>query len=167
MGLFDRLFKKKMYYFDKNIAPQCSYCQFGRRTKDGREILCENKGIMSEEDSCKQFIYAPLKRIPKKQFDIEGVLADDEDIYVMFQEEELEALELPEMPDEMKAPDVPDMLKAPDLPDTLKQSELMDILKETSEAEEIPVPTLSEEIPPEVPNVPDLPDIPDAPGKDE
>jgi len=181
MGLFS-IFKKKVYYFDRNIIPQCAYCEYGRRTKDGRGMLCEKQGLTQETASCKKFLYAPLKRVPTKQLNIEGLLAEDEDIYVALPDEVLEAMELPEMPDEMKAPEITDALKAPELPDALKQAEahaeVLDILKETEDSEisastEIKEHTLEEipgELPPglenvpEVPDIPDVPDVPDTPG---
>ncbi len=77
MGLAD-LFQKKTNYFDKKITPQCSYCQHGKRTKDGNRILCANKGLMEETSSCNKFIYSPLKRVPVKQLNNEGFVADEE-----------------------------------------------------------------------------------------
>ncbi|MBR6385396.1 MAG: hypothetical protein IKS03_04660 [Ruminococcus sp.] len=68
-------------YFDKNIQPKCDYCQFGRRTKDGNKILCEKRGMTERDFSCGKFIYSPLKRIPVKQLNFVGSLAD-EDIYI-------------------------------------------------------------------------------------
>lgn len=81
MGFSD-LFKKTNY-FDPKMNPQCGYCQFGKRTKEGGggRVICEKKGIVNETDSCKQFVYSPLKRIPVKQLEKEGVLLDD-DMYV-------------------------------------------------------------------------------------
>lgn len=68
-------------YFDKHIAPKCDYCQFGRRTKDGNKVLCEKRGMVDCTFSCAKFIYSPLKRIPVKQLNFVGSLAD-EDIYI-------------------------------------------------------------------------------------
>lgn len=160
MGLFD-IFKKKTYYFDKHIAPSCSYCQFGKRTKDGGRILCENQGLMEENQSCKQFVYAPLKRIPTKQLKIEGALTEEE-MYLELPPEVIEELALPEMPEDMLAPEVPDALKAPEAPKEIKDSEILNILQETENAPE------NEDIPetpdiPEVPDVSEVPDVPDAP----
>ena len=68
-------------YFDKNIQPKCDYCQCGRRTKDGNKVLCEKRGMTDREFSCGKFVYSPLKRIPVKQLNFVGSLAD-EDIYI-------------------------------------------------------------------------------------
>lgn len=68
-------------YFDKHIEPKCDYCQFGRRAKDGEKVICEKRGLVERNDSCGKFIYSPLKRIPVKQLNFVGSLAD-EDIYI-------------------------------------------------------------------------------------
>ncbi|MBP0974191.1 MAG: hypothetical protein J5851_09830 [Oscillospiraceae bacterium] len=86
MGFAD-LFRKKTNYFDKKITPQCAYCQYGKRTKDGANILCEKTGLQKEDHSCRQFTYSPLKRIPVKQLKNEGALAEEE-MYVEINEEE-------------------------------------------------------------------------------
>jgi hypothetical protein len=86
MGL-GSLFQKKTTYFDKKMEPQCGYCQFGKRTKDGGRILCEKQGLKEENSSCPKFIYSPLKRIPVKQLNIEGAVADEE-MYIEVKEEE-------------------------------------------------------------------------------
>ena len=91
MGLAS-LFRKKTNYFNKSITPQCAYCQFGKRTKDGGKILCDKKGIMNETASCNKFVYSPLKRIPVKQLENEGALTDEE-MFVEISEEEAAAKE--------------------------------------------------------------------------
>ena len=68
-------------YFDKNIQPKCDYCQFGKRAKDGNKVLCEKRGLVDASYSCGKFVYSPLKRIPVKQLNFVGSLAD-EDIYI-------------------------------------------------------------------------------------
>lgn len=76
MGLAS-LFKGEKY-FDKSIKPKCDYCQFGKRAKDGNKILCEKRGLMDADYSCNKFSYSPLRRIPVKQLNFVGSLADDE-----------------------------------------------------------------------------------------
>ena len=80
MGLFS-IFSGKPKYFDKHIEPKCDYCQFGKRTKDGNKVLCEKRGLVEQTYSCTKFIYSPLKRIPVKQLNFVGSIAD-EDIYI-------------------------------------------------------------------------------------
>lgn len=65
-------------YFDKSITPKCDYCQFGKRAKDGNKILCEKKGLVNADYSCGKFSYSPLRRVPVKQLNFVGSLADDE-----------------------------------------------------------------------------------------
>lgn len=93
MGLADLFKRKKTNYFKNSIEPQCAYCQYGKRTKDGNRILCEKRGLMEEDASCKNFIYSPLKRIPVKQLNIEGAVTADE-MYVEISEEELAAKQI-------------------------------------------------------------------------
>ncbi len=76
MGLFSSFGKTK--YFDTNIPPKCDYCEHGKRTKDSNKILCEKNGIVAPEHSCNKFSYSPLKRIPVKQLNFVGSIADEE-----------------------------------------------------------------------------------------
>ena len=77
MGLFS-FFHGGAKYFDKKIEPKCDYCMYGKRTKDGNRVLCEKRGLVEQNYSCKAFIYSPLKRIPVKQLRVVGSIADDE-----------------------------------------------------------------------------------------
>lgn len=77
MGLLS-IFQGGAKYFDKKIDPKCDYCQFGKRTKDGNRVLCEKQGLVEQNHSCRSFIYSPLKRIPVKQLNFVGSIADDE-----------------------------------------------------------------------------------------
>lgn len=72
---------KKSNYFDKSIVAKCDYCSFGKRAKDGNKIICEHRGLVDPNNSCGKFDYSPLKRIPVKQLNFVGSLADD-DIYI-------------------------------------------------------------------------------------
>ncbi len=80
MGILS-IFQGGAKYFDKKMAPKCDYCQFGKRAKDGNKVLCEKKGLVDSNYSCGKFEYSPLKRIPVKQLNFVGSLAD-EDIYI-------------------------------------------------------------------------------------
>ena len=79
MDLFS-IFKSGKY-FDKHIDPKCDYCRFGKRAKDGNKVLCEKRGLVDANYSCGKFLYSPLKRIPVKQLNFVGSLAD-EDLYI-------------------------------------------------------------------------------------
>ena len=80
MGLFS-FFQGGAKYFDKKIDPKCDYCSYGKRTKGGNRVLCEKRGLVEQNYSCKAFIYSPLKRIPVKQLRFVGSIADD-DLYI-------------------------------------------------------------------------------------
>lgn len=79
MGLFSSLGKPK--YFDSKMQPKCDYCEYGKRTKDGDKVLCEKNGLVAPDHSCGKFSYSPLKRIPVKQLNFVGTMAD-EDLYI-------------------------------------------------------------------------------------
>ncbi len=52
--------------FNKDIEPQCSLCEYGCVTENGKSVLCRKiGGIMQPFSKCKKFKYDPLKREPK------------------------------------------------------------------------------------------------------
>ncbi len=53
-------------FFGSKIEPACSYCEYGKLTKDGQTVLCNRHGVVAPFYSCKRFLYAPLKRVPGK-----------------------------------------------------------------------------------------------------
>ena len=67
--------KKKL--FGNEITPQCQYCHFGSRAKDGNKVLCEKRGLVPGDGSCPKFVYSPLKRIPVRQLHIPGNFDDE------------------------------------------------------------------------------------------
>lgn len=67
--------KKKL--FGNDIVPQCQYCHYGTRAKDGRKVLCEKRGLVQGDFSCPKYQYSPLKRIPVKQLNIPGNFGED------------------------------------------------------------------------------------------
>ncbi len=66
--------KKK--FFGNDIKPQCEYCLYGVRAKEGNKVLCEKRGLVSADSNCPKYIYSPLKRIPVKQLNIPGNFDD-------------------------------------------------------------------------------------------
>lgn len=56
----------KLRLFSQEIDPSCDYCKYGFITHRGDSILCEKQGVTLPGHSCKKFVYAPLKRIPKR-----------------------------------------------------------------------------------------------------
>lgn len=58
--------KKRL--FGNNIKPACKYCEIGEALGGNDDkIQCKNFGLVKPYDSCKKFVYSPLKRIPKKE----------------------------------------------------------------------------------------------------
>lgn len=50
---------------NKAVEPMCEYCQRVHMQSDG-SLVCEKKGEVSGDESCKKFKYDPLKRKPRK-----------------------------------------------------------------------------------------------------
>ena len=50
--------KKKL--FGNNIKPSCKYCEMAT-AGEGDKIKCSKFGDVKSYDSCKKFIYSPLK----------------------------------------------------------------------------------------------------------
>lgn len=126
------LFSKGGKYFDKAITPKCDYCQFGKRAKDGNKVLCEKKGLVDCNSSCTKFIYSPLKRIPVKQLNFVGSLADDD----MYRETASDIAEKEEQEGVKK----PAEAKKAEKPAEVKKEEApAEAVEENKEAEEIAV----------------------------
>ncbi|MCI5579497.1 MAG: hypothetical protein MR364_08390 [Oscillospiraceae bacterium] len=68
--------KKKL--FGNNINPSCKYCELGK-AGEGDKIICEKFGEVKAYDSCKKFVYNPLKRIPKKELSLANSAVNDID----------------------------------------------------------------------------------------
>ncbi len=56
----------KFNLFGNNIEPACQYCENGKSSKDLKTVICKKRGSVEPSFSCRSYIYAPLKRIPKK-----------------------------------------------------------------------------------------------------
>ena len=56
--------KKKL--FGNNIKPACKYFELCKALENDK-FECEKFGEVKSYDSCKKFVYNPLKRIPKKE----------------------------------------------------------------------------------------------------
>lgn len=61
--------KRKLY--GNAVTPMCEICRLGRRSSDGKVILCIRKGIMDPSGRCRKFTYDPLRRIPYTQPELE------------------------------------------------------------------------------------------------
>ena len=61
--------------FGNNIAPDCEYCRYYIK-KAGSNPVCRY-GAMSFEQTCRRYVYDPLKREPRNLPDIPKYTADD------------------------------------------------------------------------------------------
>ena len=57
--------KKKVISPD-NYPAKCEYCKKSRPSPDGENMLCEKKGIVKKDGSCRSYKYDVLKRTPRK-----------------------------------------------------------------------------------------------------
>ena len=69
------MFKTKL--FGNNIEPACEYCEKGSSAGNGQMILCPFKGVVAPYFQCRRFVYAPLKRIPKRTAPLPQYSPDD------------------------------------------------------------------------------------------
>lgn len=67
--------RRKLY--GNSIQATCEHCLYGRRSSDGKAILCPKKGVMPLYHHCRKFSYDPLKRVPFKQPELQKFTADD------------------------------------------------------------------------------------------
>ena len=146
-------------YFDKHIEPKCDYCRFGKRAKDGNKVLCEKRGLVDANYSCGKFLYSPLKRIPVKQLNFVGSLAD-EDLYIESagdraeKEEELKKNEAEEKKTAAKKTEVKAEDKPAEQPE-VKPDDAPEVKAEDAPAAE--APEAVNEAPAETPEVAEAP----------
>ena len=57
---------RKKFLSAKKYEPKCEYCLYGRLAPDGERILCEKKGVISGDSTCRKYKYDVMKRVPKK-----------------------------------------------------------------------------------------------------
>lgn len=73
----------KKYLFGTDITPSCSYCAHGTLNEETGMIDCSRrKKTFSPNDSCNKFLYSPIKRIPKKNLDIQSINFSDPDVKI-------------------------------------------------------------------------------------
>ncbi len=44
----------------------CEFCRFAEPISEDDFMQCSRKGKVNKEDSCRKFIYDPLKRVPRR-----------------------------------------------------------------------------------------------------
>lgn len=69
--------------FSKEIAKICKYCEYGTELHSQNMILCKKKGVVPEDFKCRKFLYSPIKRIPKKQKQINPLGSYNMDLSVI------------------------------------------------------------------------------------
>ncbi|MDD2417713.1 MAG: hypothetical protein PHR24_05840 [Oscillospiraceae bacterium] len=74
----DEIMHRKLY--GNNVQATCEYCMYGRRSSDGKAILCPKRGVMPLYHHCRKYIYDPLRRIPSVQPVLEKLSKEDFDI---------------------------------------------------------------------------------------
>lgn len=52
--------------FPGNAFPACKNCRNGKKSQDGRHILCMKKGVVPPDYSCRKYRYDPLRRVPTR-----------------------------------------------------------------------------------------------------
>lgn len=67
------LSKKKL--FGNNVPPRCDYCRYYKKNSSG-EPSCPY-GFKTVGDTCKKYVYDPLKREPQSMPTIPKFTADD------------------------------------------------------------------------------------------
>lgn len=63
--------------FNKEIEKNCDICKFGKLSADKQSVLCEKKGILGRNDSCRKFRYDATKREPKVARKLQEFTEDD------------------------------------------------------------------------------------------
>lgn len=59
--------RKKSGGYDPAVEPCCAVCEHARLLRDSPDcVLCDRTGVVSEDHSCRRFVYDPLKRRPAR-----------------------------------------------------------------------------------------------------
>ena len=67
------MFKKK----EADYRKVCLYCENASPLPNSDEVICKTKGVVSEDYSCRKFLYDPLKRIPNQAPKLPSIDPDD------------------------------------------------------------------------------------------
>ncbi len=68
---------KKSIIENKEGVARCGICFFGTVLPDGSGILCSKSGIRMPDSSCKKFSYDPLKRVPRREPELQEFSPED------------------------------------------------------------------------------------------
>lgn len=62
---------------DNDYVKICLFCENATVLKGDENLLCQYKGIVSEDFVCRKFVYDPLKRDPKPTPKLYSIDKDD------------------------------------------------------------------------------------------
>lgn len=62
--------KQKLY--GNNSEPCCETCALGKRSSDGKTVLCRRAGAVPLYHHCRHFVYDPLRRTPHRDQPLEA-----------------------------------------------------------------------------------------------
>ena len=65
-------------FFNKDLPKKCEYCAEAKPISGGKEYFCMKNGLVAPFDSCRKYVYDPLKRKPQGK--IMGRDFDPEDL---------------------------------------------------------------------------------------
>ena len=69
------MFLQKKKLFGSNIPPKCEYCSFSEKNNSGNTEC--RYGMSTAGDTCKRYVYDPLKREPQAMPTLPKFTADD------------------------------------------------------------------------------------------
>ncbi len=69
------MFLSKNKLFGNNIAPRCDYCRYYEKNNSGNPVC--PYGLTTVGETCKRYVYDPLKREPKSMPTLPKFTADD------------------------------------------------------------------------------------------
>ncbi len=55
-----------------DVEKICANCENGIHTPDGCSVLCNQRGVVAFNSTCRKFSYDPLNRIPKRPLKTEN-----------------------------------------------------------------------------------------------
>ena len=69
------MFLSRKKLFGNNIPPKCEYCRYCQKNNSGKPVC--PYGAAESGDTCKRYIYDPLKREPRSLPTLPKFTADD------------------------------------------------------------------------------------------
>lgn len=69
------MFLSKKKLFGNNITPRCDYCIYYEKNSSGNPVC--PYGLTTVGETCKRYVYDPLKREPKSMPTLPKFTADD------------------------------------------------------------------------------------------